>query len=340
MLVLFDGDSAVADTFRLIEKQLASGCWSWDLQTNKMEWSRGYFDLLGLEPGSVKPSFETILQLTHPEDRSSQVEIERVIREALSVRRKFRVIQPGGKIVWILCQITVLANTSGVSVKAIGVCTDVTDYQLSMSPLRVSEERYRALVKATGALVWMAKADGSVKESPNWIEQKSGTVDAVLSDHWLQLVHPDDRTRAIAAFSDATTAKTEYSVEIRVRQSDSSYIWKRVRAIPILDDAGEVKEWLGVNSVIEYEKFALMPGTRPGRVTGAQIRSARGLLRWSAEDLAEAAHTTRATVRRLEETDGPLGDHEPAVGAIEGALFEAGVEFLFPEIGKPGIRPR
>lgn len=339
MLLLFDGESAVADTFRLIEKQLASGSWSWDLLTNKMEWSRGFFDLLGVEPGSISPSFEAILQLTHPDDRPPQAEIERVIHEALSVRRKFRVIQPGGSIVWIFCQITVLVNAEGQSVKAIGVSNDVTNCQLSLSPLRVADERYRALVKATGALVWVAKADGSVKEFPNWPEFKSEPVEAALSDGWLDFIHPDDRARAVGVFNEATKTKAEYSVEVRCRQPDGFYVWKRIRGVPILDEAGEVKEWLGVNADIQQQKYALVPDRRRG-ITGAQIRAARGLLRWSAEDLAEAAQTSRATIRRLEETDGPLASQEPSLQAIENALTEAGVEFVFPEIGKPGIRPR
>jgi PAS domain-containing protein len=340
MLVLSEGESAVPETFRLIEKQLAIGCWSWDIRSAKMEWSRGYYDLLGLEPGSITPSFEVILNHTHPDDRVPQAEIERVIREALSVRRKFRVIQPGGNVVWIFCQISVLVNAEGVSVKAIGVCTDVTVHQQSMSPLRVADERYRALVKATGGLVWVAKSDGSVKESPNWAEHHPEPVAAVLSDRWLELLHPDDRDRATTAFNEAKRAKQDYCIDVRVRQSDRSHVWKRLRVVPILDDAGEVKEWLGVNSVVQCEKLGLIPGVPKGRITGAQIRAARGLLRWSAEKLAEAASTSRATIRRLEETDGPLGDTEDMLVEIESALTKAGVEFLFPEIGKPGIRPR
>lgn len=114
---------------------------------------------------------------------------------------------------------------------------------------------------------------------------------------------------------------------------------RRIRAVPIVDDAGEIKEWLGVNADIQHQKYALMPDKRRG-ITGGQIRAARGYLKWSAEDLAEAAQTSRATIRRIEETDGPLASQEPSLQAIENALAEAGVEFIFPEIGKPGIRPR
>jgi PAS domain S-box-containing protein len=339
MLVLFDGDSAIADTFRLIEKQLACGCWSWDLRTNKMEWSRGYFELLGLEPGSVTPSFNAIVQLTHPDDRPPQADVERMIREALSIRRRFRIIRPGGSIVWILCQITVLVNAEGASVRAIGVCSDITMHQRSISPLREAEERYRALVRATGALVWIAAGDCSIKESPNWGEHRSEPVENTLGGGWQELIHPDDRPRAVAAFNEAAKAKLDCTVEVRVQQEDGLHVWKRIHAVPILDDAKKIKEWLGVNSDIQVQKYALTPG-RKRRLTGAQIRAARGLLRWSTEDLAAAAQTSRATIRRLEETDGLLADQEPSLQAIEGALSEQGVEFLFPEIGKPGVRPR
>jgi hypothetical protein len=57
-------------------------------------------------------------------------------------------------------------------------------------------------------------------------------------------------------------------------------------------------------------------------------------------DLASAAGISRATIRRLEELDGASSQEDPALPAIEAALSKAGVEFFFPEAGKPGVRPR
>jgi hypothetical protein len=57
-------------------------------------------------------------------------------------------------------------------------------------------------------------------------------------------------------------------------------------------------------------------------------------------DLAHAARISRATIRRLEELDGASSHNDPALPSIQAALTEAGVEFLFPEAGKPGVRPR
>src|SRR3974390_2441698 len=103
MLVLFEGDNGVIETFRHIEKQLGCGWWAWDLQADRMRWSRGYFYLLGLEPAPIIPSLAPIRQVTHPEDRPIHDQIERIIEEASSIDRRFRVIRPDGKIVWISC---------------------------------------------------------------------------------------------------------------------------------------------------------------------------------------------------------------------------------------------
>lgn len=73
-------------------------------------------------------------------------------------------------------------------------------------------------------------------------------------------------------------------------------------------------------------------------ITGAQIRAARALVRWSAEDLAVAASVGVATVRRAEAEDGVPPTTVANRKAIRGALETAGIEFI-PENGAgPGVR--
>jgi transcriptional regulator with XRE-family HTH domain len=75
-------------------------------------------------------------------------------------------------------------------------------------------------------------------------------------------------------------------------------------------------------------------------VTGAQLRAARGILNWSVRQLADAAGVAVSVVRRLEEVDGPPTTFESIFPLIKQAIEDAGVEFLFPPLGKPGVRPR
>src|SRR5581483_11520326 len=287
------------ETVRLIERELGWGCWIWDLRSNEMEWSRGYCDLLGVEPDTVTPSFEAIQQLTHPEDRPHQAEIERIIREASSISRQFRVIQPSGRVVWISCHIIVLAGRDGAPEKALGVCSDVTSFADQLSPLQITYERYKALIRATDAVVWIAKADGKLHELPNWGYLRTEPTVSRLDENWIQFLHPEDRAPALAAWKTAIVQNQVFEIECRFRQPDGSYVWKRTRGVPILGREGGVKEWLGVNADMEIR--ARSRGSGSTRLTGAQIRAARGLLRWSVMDLARRSKVSRAVIRRLEE---------------------------------------
>lgn len=75
-------------------------------------------------------------------------------------------------------------------------------------------------------------------------------------------------------------------------------------------------------------------------ITGAQLRAARALIRWSADDLAKAANVGVATVRRAEAADGPINMVPNNLTAIRQALENAGV-ILVEENGQgPGVRLR
>ncbi len=66
-------------------------------------------------------------------------------------------------------------------------------------------------------------------------------------------------------------------------------------------------------------------------LTGAQVRAARALLRWSAEDLAGFSRLGVATVRRAEAHDGPPPSTAANIRAIRDAFEHAGLEFIFDD---------
>ena len=75
-------------------------------------------------------------------------------------------------------------------------------------------------------------------------------------------------------------------------------------------------------------------------LTSDQIRAARALVRWRAEDLARESAVGVATIRRAE-----LTEHETSMTAandlaVRRALEAAGVEFIDENGGGPGVRLR
>ena len=71
-------------------------------------------------------------------------------------------------------------------------------------------------------------------------------------------------------------------------------------------------------------------------LTGGQIRAARALLRWSAQELADHSKLGVATIRRAEALDGPVEMTPANAELVTRTLESAGVEFTNGDA--PGVR--
>ena len=63
-------------------------------------------------------------------------------------------------------------------------------------------------------------------------------------------------------------------------------------------------------------------------ITSAQLRAARALLRWSAEDLARESKIGVATIRRAEAADGIPTITTANMASLARALESAGIQFI------------
>src|SRR5262245_31503686 len=76
------------------------------------------------------------------------------------------------------------------------------------------------------------------------------------------------------------------------------------------------------------------------QLVSAQIRAARALLRWSADDLARESAVGVTTIRRAELTEAETSMTVANDLAVRRALENAGVEFIDENVGGPGVRLR
>jgi len=73
-------------------------------------------------------------------------------------------------------------------------------------------------------------------------------------------------------------------------------------------------------------------------LTGSQMRMARGYLRWSVKDLADASGVSGTTIKRMEEGDGVPKSISDNLIAIQRAFEGAGLEFIAENGGGAGVR--
>ncbi len=75
-------------------------------------------------------------------------------------------------------------------------------------------------------------------------------------------------------------------------------------------------------------------------ITVAQLRAARGLVKWSQDRLADASGVAISTIRRMEASEGLLRGNAENVWKIQRALEDAEVVFIDENGGGPGVRLR
>ena len=73
-------------------------------------------------------------------------------------------------------------------------------------------------------------------------------------------------------------------------------------------------------------------------ITAAQCRAARGLIRWSQQDLAQAGLSRYC--RLSDQIEAGIKPASPTIGCSRRVLERAGVEFIDENGGGPGVRLR
>jgi len=119
--------------------------------------------------------------------------------------------------------------------------------------LREREERFRAFVATASEVVY--------RMSPDWREMRELHGGDFIADTeepsrtWLEkYIHPDDQPHVTKVINEAIRTKSVFELEHRVRRVDGTLGWTFSRAIPVLDDKGEILEWFGAAADITARK--------------------------------------------------------------------------------------
>jgi PAS domain S-box-containing protein len=122
---------------------------------------------------------------------------------------------------------------------------------------RAGEARFRAVAEAIPGLVFESDAAGRYTYVNHHYRDHTGLpFEALLGDGWHQVVHPDDRERVDAAWSEASRTGDSYEVECRLRGRDGTWRWFMRRASALRGGDGRVEKWIGVCTDIDDARRA------------------------------------------------------------------------------------
>jgi len=123
--------------------------------------------------------------------------------------------------------------------------------------LRESENRHRALATAIAEIVWLTGPDGLIDDdSPAWRAYTGQSVAQVRGLGWLDAAHPKDRAWVRQVWTHAIARRTLHEVTCLIRRYDGAYRALRVHGVPVFDEGGAVREWIGYcRDVTERHSF-------------------------------------------------------------------------------------
>lgn len=135
--------------------------------------------------------------------------------------------------------------------------TEVSAHAHAVVTARSAEARYRALVAATTQMVWISDAHGAVVDDvPSWRALTGQSRDQVLGSGWMDAVICEDRARVESAWRHSLAAQAPHEIRFRIRDVAGQQRTLMAHVVPVQDDQGQVREWIGTYTDISATSAA------------------------------------------------------------------------------------
>jgi PAS domain S-box-containing protein len=235
-----------------------TGTWALNVATKRCFWSPELFRMLELDPESTDPSISTFLDRVHPGDRGAiQQNIDLTIHTGKDFAHDYRLLLGGGTIKHVHSTGHPVTNKSGEIIEIIGAAAEVTDRVYAEQALKRSEFYLAEAEKISHTGCWARNtATGEVFWSEE--EWRIFGLDPKKTDLtyqvFLKLVHPDDRPSVEMISANAVRLGEPYDIPYRIVFNDGSIKHLQMIGHPVLDESGEVREYIGVTMDVTERK--------------------------------------------------------------------------------------
>ncbi|MGD0959103.1 MAG: PAS domain-containing protein [Methylomonas sp.] len=155
-------DSLLESDARLNEAQHIAhiGCWSLDLRTNALRWSKEIFRIFELDPNQFKESYQSFLEAVHPDDREK---VNLAYTQSLINRTPYnivhRLLMPDGRIKYVEERCLTRYDANNQAFLSVGTVQDVTANIFLENQLR----KFQLAVEQTPDSIMITDTDGVIE---------------------------------------------------------------------------------------------------------------------------------------------------------------------------------
>ena len=225
-----------------------TGSFGWKLSTGERIWSEETFRIFQYDR-AITPTLELVLQRVHPEDAALvQQTLESAAHDGKDFDHEYRLLMPDGSIKYVHAVARALIDESG-SIEFAGAVTDVTERKRAEGALRLSENYLAEAQRLSHTGSW-AGAPGP-GELRYWSEECYRLLgfdprnELPRIETFFQRIHPDDQSRTMKQFENASREKTGFEFDYRIVHPGGEVREIHTVGHPAFSPSGDLVEFVG-----------------------------------------------------------------------------------------------
>ncbi|GAB4028874.1 response regulator [Spirosoma koreense] len=248
----------------------------------------------------------TVLDCIYPQDLPLARATLTNLQETGAASQEIRFVNARtGEPFWMQWNTVVIRDPRSGEVSELAtVSPNITRFKQAQQALRESEERFQAAIEAVQGILWTNNAAGQMEgQQTGWATLTGQTYEDYQGYGWAKAVHPDDVQPTIDAWQQAVAQQRTFIFEHRVRQHDDRWGLFAIRAVPLLNADGSLREWVGVHTDITQQRQAVLTLAESEAQYRQLSQELDERVRQRTEELAETNVDLKWTKQILEQTN-------------------------------------
>lgn len=265
------------------------GNWSKDLKTGESKWSEQLFEIFGIKKGNNSNSIRTFLNLVDHSNKQALLDaMSRTKKTGEPYSLIYHITTPQGEKKIIEEKGYGKKNDKGEVIRTFGTAQDITQKMLTEEALRLSNESYTLVSKATNDSIWDWDMEtGIVSRSGNGFKILFGYDNDFGNEKdqiYENLIHPEDRelVKTSQQMVFQNPHENYWEAEFRFIKANGNYAYVYDRGYIIRDECGNPKRMIGASQDITLQKEHLNEIKRIQRNLQVVINTTEDLI-WSVD---------------------------------------------------------
>ena len=242
------------EQLRMALDAIDAGVADTNVLTGERSFSARYMEILGYADRATFMQEHRFTESIHPDDRDRVRNARRRhIDHGAALREECRMQRADGGYVWVVLRGESVRGSNGRTTRLVFSIVDDTERREAQHKLADSERRYRALVEASPALIWVCDPNGRLTfVSDRACRDVYGYDPREMIGRFVWDFNAPEFTRRefLRRFSPVMHGRSVFDMEAVHRTKRAEPLYVNISALPMLNDQGVIESVTGICSDI------------------------------------------------------------------------------------------